>query len=971
MSGSSCSLSGCIVPQDVEDQCRGSLITVINEEMLEEYPGDSIPAKLNTVIERENVVIIGWSHCPYCLDVRETLANELGIRVHVIETDQHAASSEIQKAVHLRTNSKRMPYCFIKGQTIGGCDDVRTLQASGKLETMLSGMIRKQQVPEMDTLEDTVKLPPIERGNAVMPLFWFPPTVNHVVVRLSGRICCILAITSVVFVYAFPALQWGEWIAAFLLGDFFLRVLSGASLSLIAQLAVLLTATKPPDLRPGPPKQFASACGLLFSLLATILYFTSMKIAGSVVCAMLALATGLEGFFDFCLGCFFFSKCIQYGIVPPYIYRVHAASRPELIATYKDTYQRSNTQAHAEPITTVSADPGCKIQLRYKIKSDVWIQNDFHVIRNMQAMYFAMPMSLASLAVALKLASDWGRSDLVPDASIPLRSIPIWWAGVFGILAAASFAVFSILYTIRLFRYHPKCIHEWDCPLRACHLGYVTTSLLLFSYLVYNWDGPLGLAASEMMAFCMAWFGSVSHTILVIGKIGEFVGLIHDAEHIHTTWLMLPIGSLVAAFVAPLVPILGDSSVKGNLLLAQFFYSFAFLMWVTIFIITFFKVVTTPNSNNTQRNTIFLWIAAPCSVGLANYSICFVTSNDGREQCGSELSRYYFASLMMLLCLAWATVPCINFFGRDFFSMNYWPVCFSFGLLASCAALFYGTNGYRSMEMFMLMALTVATGANSLALLHTLTAIRRQKIFTPTPKWGPLAFMKCTHQGIRGAIPKLRASLDQVNLLDSSNQGLHKFASLFAQFKLVHEEHSRHEDQVIFKVFSQYFPSHCKQYIQEHEDDEAKLVRWSRMIDTLLDPNGDASEKDTAFEHLVYNIPDFLDAQLLHLQQEEEHLQAIGKKYVPTTLQKQMIKDCFEITSSDRWEVMLPYVINNCSRHEQRIRYIKCLCWAMPERSQQFGAILYRHVDAVMWERLRVQVPEIIPRGEHNWRRYY
>lgn len=43
----------------------------------------------------------------------------------------------------------------------------------------------------------------------------------------------------------------------------------------------------------------------------------------------------------------------------------------------------------------------------------------------------------------------------------------------------------------------------------------------------------------------------------------------------------------------------------------------------------------------------------------------------------------------------------------------------------------------------------------------------------------------------------------------------------------------------------------------------------------------------------------------------------------------------------------------------------------MPERSQQFGAILYRHVDAVMWERLRVQVPEIIPRGEHNWRRYY
>ena len=969
MSGS-CHLSGCIAPQDVEEQHGGSLVRVINEEMLREYSGDSIPAKLNTLIEQENVVIIGWSHCPYCLDVRETLANEIGIRVHVVETDQHASSWEIQKAVQLRTNSKRMPYCFIKGQTIGGCDDVRTLQASGELETMLSGMIQKKNVAEMNTLDDTVKLPPIERGQAVMPLFWFPPTVNHVVVRLSGRICCILAVTSVVFVNVFPAQQWGQWIAAFLLGDFVLRFLSGPSLSLIAQLAVLLTATIPPDLRPGPPKQFASACGLLFSLLATIFYFTSLKIVGSVFCSVLALACGLEGFCDFCLGCFFFSKCIRYGFVPPYIYHVHTASRPELIATYKDTHQKI-TREQDESVTTVSTDPGCKIQLRYKIKSDVWIQNDFDVVRNMQSMYFAMPMSLASLALALKLASDWGRSDLIPNASSSMRSIPTWWAGVFGILAAASFAVFFVLYTIRLFRYPTKCIHEWDCPLRSCHLGYVTTSLLLFSYLVYNWDGPLGVAASEVTAVCLAWFGSLSHTILVIGKIGEFVGLISDLEHIHTTWLMLPIGSMMAAFVAPLIPMLGDTSVQGNLLLAQFFYSFAFLLWVTLFVITFLKVVTTPNSNNAQRNTVSLWIAAPCTVGLANYSICFVSSNDGQEQCSVDLSRYYFASLMMFLCLAWATFPYINFFGRDPFSMNYWPVCFALGMLASCAALFYATNGYQTMEIFMLMALTVATGANGLALLHTLTAIRRQKVFTPTPKWGPLAFMKCTHHGIRGAIPKLGAALDQVNLLDSSNRGLDKFASLFAQFKLVHEEHSRHENCVIFKVFSQYFPSYCKEYIQEHADDEAKLVRWSRMIDTLLDPKGDASEKDTAYEHLMYNIPEFLESQLLHLQREEEHLQPIGKKYVPITLQKQMIQDCFEITSSDQWEVMLPYIINNCSRHEQRIRYIKCLCWAMPERCQQIGAILYRHVDAVMWERLRVQVPEIIPRGEHNWRRYY
>jgi hypothetical protein len=41
----------------------------------------------------------------------------------------------------------------------------------------------------------------------------------------------------------------------------------------------------------------------------------------------------------------------------------------------------------------------------------------------------------------------------------------------------------------------------------------------------------------------------------------------------------------------------------------------------------------------------------------------------------------------------------------------------------------------------------------------------------------------------------------------------------------------------------------------------------------------------------------------------------------------------------------------------QRVRYLKVFMWAMPERAQQFGAIGYRNVDAVMWERVRTGSP--------------
>ena len=43
----------------------------------------------------------------------------------------------------------------------------------------------------------------------------------------------------------------------------------------------------------------------------------------------------------------------------------------------------------------------------------------------------------------------------------------------------------------------------------------------------------------------------------------------------------------------------------------------------------------------------------------------------------------------------------------------------------------------------------------------------------------------------------------------------------------------------------------------------------------------------------------------------------------------------------------------------------------MPERAQQIGAIIYRNVDAVMWERLRSEVPAIIPRTAPGYMRYY
>lgn len=77
------------------------------------------------------------------------------------------------------------------------------------------------------------------------------------------------------------------------------------------------------------------------------------------------------------------------------------------------------------------------------------------------------------------------------------------------------------------------------------------------------------------------------------------------------------------------------------------------------------------------------------------------------------------------------------------------------------------------------------------------------------------------------------------------------------------------------------------------------------------------------------------------------------------------------MTTPKEWAVVLPWMINNLPREQQRVRFLRALMWAMPERAQQVGRLVALGVDGIMWARLTVQVPEMVPRGMPGWLRYY
>jgi len=485
----------------------------------------------------------------------------------------------------------------------------------------------------------------------------------------------------------------------------------------------------------------------------------------------------------------------------------------------------------------------------------------------------------------------------------------------------------------------------------------------------------------------------LTHIMLTLAKFGEWVGKRLELEHFHATWMMLPVGCLVAALVAPIIPAVNeadgmqlplqghsdatfDSKGFQNYEMARFFFSIGYAMWLVLFVITFFKVCTTHNSDDRVRHATWIWVAAPALIAIVDYNLCMtrgvLLDHGGVNMglCTDTLSMHFFLAVFIFLGLCWATLPYINHFGRDEWGMNYWIECFASDTLAAAGAVYYSVYGTYSGEVFMVLFLVVATVFNFVATMHTVVSImRRRTVFCPEIKWGPLSFMKLTHEAFRAWIPNFTKSLTDMRVNDPAS--CQTFAASFYEFMVLHEEHAKHEDEVIFKTFNDFWAEHGKKWNDDHDADHKLIDSWKVLVNTILHPQGGADQKQSAIQQLQRDMPPFVEHFLEHLQGEEDHLNPVGKRYLPLELQKQISRRVWEITPAERWEVIVPYLVNNLPRNPQRVRYLKTLCWAMPERAQQIGAIVHRNVDSVKWEMLRIELPEIVPRGAFNWRRYY
>ena len=250
------------------------------------YEGDSIEAKVDSFIQSNNVVIIAKSWCPFCRDAIQFLSQQVGVQVHVLNVDTLTNGTAVLRHVQNATSHSTVPLIYIKGDFIGGCDTVKSLHSKGELPKLVQDLVQQKRVTGADHLA-TAQLLPVQRLSACQPLFWFPNTINNRVVRLTGVQVFVCSLLSCIF----HTELWAHYLAVGLLVDFGIRMTVGSFLSPLGMVASLLASPFEPVFKPGPPKQFAAFCGVMFSLCGTIFYFVDFeghRIVGAIFMGMLA-----------------------------------------------------------------------------------------------------------------------------------------------------------------------------------------------------------------------------------------------------------------------------------------------------------------------------------------------------------------------------------------------------------------------------------------------------------------------------------------------------------------------------------------------------------------------------------------------------------------------------------------------------------------------------------------------------------
>ncbi|RYH22982.1 DUF4395 family protein [archaeon] len=860
-----------------------------------------------------------------------------GVNFAVFEIDGSEATSEIQIALKQRSGISTVPNLFIKGESVGGCTDVKALEHSGKFLGLVAPYIGKEvaKSPELTSLG----------------FFWFPETVNAHVVRLVALFTFIYAVLCTIL-WDYKATKWA---VLALLIDTVARFIYGSGASVLGMIATAYLAKVPPRYTAGPPKQFAAFCAVLFCMFATGLYLGDHPDGGSVLMAILAACAFSEAIFDFCFGCWFFSIGIANGFISPNVYRPYLNLVEDRKWAYnymneKRTFPKATNehvllpgQKDPSPADLITKN---RLELEYKLQ-------DSDVLRHTRVEFFAVPMAIAALAYAFKLTDQ--------TAKLGTNFNTGWAYQILSIVSVVIGGFLMLIYFARTFLHFNKVVKEWFNPISGNYFSAITITITLYGLLLL----PVNVSGGG----ALIWIGAVGQMLISVLKVSDLVFSRISDEFLNPGIMMAPVGNYITALAFATY----DAKYNGPdrhsdmnyLFISRLWYAVASLFAIVLFTITFKRALHDHHSDDRVRPTLWIWLATSSVAGPA-----YLAVNNYSSETGLDVTFQSLWCISLFFCV-------LNGVGwiRNFHSypqdMSIWVVPFSLSAFAISTITYKLQMADQLFTVLSIFTTVMAIGSISVTGMYTLGWAFNHSLFVPRQKWGPASVMKLTHEAFRFAVPKIATTL---NGLDTATPAaIEKFIEEFAGFIAVFHAHSQHEDDILFPTVRRFFPGLNPSADAEHERLDAELAKMEELVKVFYSKKG--NEAIEAGKNLVITLkksfPAWGDYLLDHLRNEETTFTAVVRKYVPVEYQMEIVQKMFDRTSGEEWRKVLPFVVSHLPVPVWKARFVKCLVWANPTRAQEIGLMLYPNVDSVTWLFVAREVPEIVPRGVTGHHRIY
>ena len=142
---------------------------------------------------------------------------------------------------------------------------------------------------------------------------------------------------------------------------------------------------------------------------------------------------------------------------------------------------------------------------------------------------------------------------------------------------------------------------------------------------------------------------------------------------------------------------------------------------------------------------LWIWQAASSVAGPALYAVSGSNSSFGTGlafQCFPLISAFFFA----VNVVGW-----IDGFYSICNDFSIWEMAFSNCALAITTNQYYSfVVGDQFTFVLVIITMIIATCSSIVCLLHTLVWAVDGVLFKPKQKWGPISFMKLTHEAFRG-----------------------------------------------------------------------------------------------------------------------------------------------------------------------------------------------------------------------------